>query len=40
MALDLTSTQEASHGFIHPKMTSCTISVRLKFDEPLGENVE
>ena len=40
MAYDLTSTQKASHDFIHPKLTNCTISVELKFYAPLGENVE
>ena len=40
MAFDLTSTQEASHDFIHPELTNCTISVELKFDAPLVENVE
>ena len=40
MAFDLTSTQEASNDFIHPELTNCTISVDLKFDAPLGENVE
>ena len=40
MEFDLTSTQEASHDFIHPELTNCTISVKLKFDAPLGENVE
>ena len=40
MAFDLTSTQEASHDFFHPELTNCTISVELKFDAPLGENVE
>ena len=40
MAFDLTSTQEASHDFIHPDFTNYTISVELKFDAPLGENVE
>ena len=40
MAFDLTSTQEASYDFIHPELTNCTISVELKFDAPLGENVE
>ena len=39
-AFDLKSTQEASHDFIHPELTNCTISVELKFDAPLGENVE
>ena len=39
-AFDLTYTQEASHDVIHPEMTNCTISVELKFDAPLDENVE
>ena len=40
MAFDLTSSQEASHDFIHPELTNCTISVELKFDAGLGNNVE
>ena len=40
MAFDFTSTQEASHDFIHPELTNFTISVELKFDAPLGETVE
>ena len=40
MSFDLTSTQEASHDFIHLELTNCTISVELKFDATLGENVE
>ena len=40
MAFDLTSTQEASHDFIHPELTNCTISLELKFDTGLGNNVE
>ena len=40
MAFDLTSTQEASHDFIHPELTNCTISVELKFDAPLAGNIE
>ena len=40
MAFDLTSTQEASHDFIHPELTNCTISLELKFDAGLGNNVE
>ena len=39
-AFDLTLNQEASHDFIHPELTNCTISVELKFDAPLGKNVE
>ena len=40
MAFDLTSTQEASHDFIHPELTNCTIPVELKFDAPLAGNIE
>ena len=40
MAFDLTSTQEASHEFIHPELTNCTISVEPKFDAPLAGNIE
>ena len=40
MAFDLSSTPEASHDFIHPELTNCTISEKLKFDSPLLENVE
>ena len=40
MAFDLTSTQEASHDFINPELTKCTISVELKFDTPLAEKIE
>ena len=39
-AFDLTSTQEASHDFIHPELTNCSISVELTFGTPLGDNVE
>ena len=40
LAFDLTSTQEASHDFIHPELTNCSISVELSFGTPLGDNVE
>ena len=40
MAYDLTSTQKTSHDFIHPESTTCTVSVKLKFNAPLGENAE
>ena len=40
MVFDLTSNQGASHDFIHPELTNCSISVELKFNAPLGENVE
>ena len=35
MAFDLTSTQEASHDFIHPELTNCSISVELTFSRAL-----
>ena len=40
MAFDLTSTQEAAQYFIYPELTNCNISVELRFDAPLRENVE
>ncbi|XP_075250834.1 uncharacterized protein F54H12.2-like [Convolutriloba macropyga] len=40
MAFDLTSTQEASHDFIHPELTNCSISVDLTFSRALADNVE
>ena len=40
MAFDLTSNHEDSHGFIHPELTNCTISVELKFDASLTGNIE
>ena len=40
MAFDLMSTQEASHDFIQPELTNCTISVELKFDAGLGNKVK
>ena len=38
MAFDLTSTQEASHNFIHPELTKCSISVELTFSRALTDN--
>ena len=40
MAFDLTFTHEASHNFIHPELTNCTISVDIKIDAGLANNVE
>ena len=40
LAFDLTSAQEASHDFIDPELTNCSISVELTFGTPLGDNVE
>ena len=33
LTFDLTSTQEASHDFIHPEFTNCSILVQPTFDE-------
>ena len=35
MVFDLTSTQQASHDFIHPELTNCSISILLKFSAAL-----
>ena len=40
MAFDLTSTQEASHDFIHPELTNCTIPVEVKLGAGLANNVK
>ena len=40
VAFDLTSIKEASHDFIHPELTNCIISVYVKIDATLGENLE
>ena len=40
MVFDLTSTQEATHDFIHPELTNSSISMELKFDTALTNNVE
>ena len=40
MAYDLTSTQEASHDFIHPELTNCSFSVELTFSRALTDNIE
>ena len=40
MVFDLTSTQEATHDFIHPELTNSSISVELKFDADLAANTE
>ena len=39
MAFVLTSTQEASHDFIHPELTNCSISVELTFSRALTDNI-
>ena len=40
MVFDLTSTHEAVHDFIHTELTNSSISVELKFDTALINNVE
>ena len=40
VAFDLTSTQEASHDFIHPELTNCSISVDLTFSRALPNKKE
>ena len=40
MVFDLTSTQEATHDFIHPELTNSSLSVELNFDATLAHNVE
>ena len=40
MVFDLTSTQEATHDFIHPELTNFSIPVELKFDTALTNKVE
>ena len=40
LAFDLRFTQKALHDFIHPELTTCTISIKLKFIATLRENVE
>ena len=40
MVFDLTSTQEATHDFIHPEITNSSLSVERKFDAALAHNVE
>ena len=40
MVFDLTSTQQASHDFIHSEITNCSISIELKFSVALPSNIE
>ena len=40
MVFDLISTQQASHDFIHPELTNCSISFELKFSVALPNNIE
>ena len=40
MVFDLTSTQEATHDFIHPELTNSSLSVELKFGAALANNIK
>ena len=40
LVFDLTSTQEATHDFVHPELTNSSLSVELKFGAALGNNIE
>ena len=40
MTFDLTSTQEASHDFIHPELTNCSIAEDLQFSVNLTNNTD
>ena len=40
MVFDLTSTQQASHDFVHPELTNSSISIELKFSAALPNNIE
>ena len=40
MVFDLTSTQQASHNFILPELTNCSISFELKFSAAWHNNIE
>ena len=40
LVFNLTSTQQASHDFIHPELTNCSISIELKILAPLPNNIE
>ena len=40
MVFNLTITLEATHNFIHPELTNSSISVKLKLDTALTNNVE
>ena len=40
MVFDLTSTQQASHDFIHPELTNSSIYIEMKFSAALPNNIE
>ena len=40
IVFDFTSTQQASHDFIHPELTNCLISYEHMFSAALPSNIE
>ena len=40
IVFDLTSTLLASHDFIHPELTNCSIFIEVKFSTALPNNIE
>ena len=40
LVFDLTSTHQASHDYLHPELTSASISISLRFDTALAQNTE
>ena len=40
LVFDLTSTQQASHNYIHPESTNAPITIELIFSAPLADNTE
>ena len=40
MVFDLINTQQASHNFIRPELTNCSISIELKFSLALPTNIK
>ena len=40
MVFALTGSQQASHNFIHPELTNCSISIELKFSVALPTKIE
>ena len=39
MVFDLTNTQQASHNFIHPELTNCSISIEFMFSAALLSSI-
>ena len=40
MVFDLTSTEQATHDYIHPELTNASITVEMTFGTALGQNTE